>query len=231
MSENNTNSNIKSLLLKIKAKFVLKKLFNNLDKSKIFDIIRYNKVIQAKFTNDINHYRKEYLKTEIEIKVKLFLYENSKFINLSSKKYLHIYNKDGERKKNYLHKSQNQSVFKIIIDPEISSFSGLFANCINIEKIDFIKFNRTEIKNMNNMFHGCSSLKEINLNNFITRIVKDMSHMFHGCSSLKEINLSNFDTKSVTDMSHMFHGCFLLKKINLNNFDTKEVVDMNHISS
>ena len=212
MSENNTNSNIKSLLLKIKAKFVLKKLFNNLDKSKIFDIIRYNKVIQAKFTNDINHYRKEYLKTVIEIKVKLFLYENSKFINLSSKKYLHIYNKDGERKKNYLHKSQNQSVFKIIIDPEISSFSGLFANCINIEKIDFIKFNRTEIKNMNNMFHGCSSLKEINLNNFITKSVKDMSHMFHGCSSLKKINLSNFDTKSVTDMSHMFHGCFLLKK-------------------
>ena len=79
-----------------------------MNKSKIFELIRYNKAIQAKFTNNINHYRKENLKIEIEIKVKLFLYENSKFINLSSKKYLHIYNKDGERKKNYLHKSQNQ---------------------------------------------------------------------------------------------------------------------------
>ena len=51
-----------------------------MDKSKIFDRIRYNKVIQAKFTNDINHYRKEYLKTEIEIKVKLFY---TKIVNLS----------------------------------------------------------------------------------------------------------------------------------------------------
>ncbi len=99
MSENNTNSNLKSILLKIKPKFLLKKLFNKLYKSKIFDIIRYNKVIQAKFTNDINHYRKEYLKIEIEIKVKIYLYQNRKFINLSSKKYLHIYNKDGEKKK------------------------------------------------------------------------------------------------------------------------------------
>ena len=119
------------------------------------------------------------IEKKIEIKVKLFLYENSKFINLSSKKYIHIYNKNGEIQKNYLYNSQNQSVLKIIIDPEISSFSGLFANCINIEKIDFIKFDRTEIKNMNNMFHGCSSLKKINLNNFITKSVTDMSHMLH----------------------------------------------------
>ena len=85
------------------------------------------------------------------------------------------------------------------------------------KKINFIKFNRTDIKDMKKMFCGCSSLEELNIFNFKTNDVTD-SQKFQGCSLIKEINLSNFNTNNVKDMSQMFEMCSSLKELNLSNF-------------
>ena len=44
---------------------------------------------------------------------------------------------------------------KIIIDEQITSFKKLFYECVCIEMINFIKFNRKDINNMKLMFFGC----------------------------------------------------------------------------
>ena len=67
------------------------------------------------------------------------------FINQFEKEsYYHIYINDNkeELKRNYLVRNDKAKKIKVILDGEIKSFSKLFKNCVDIQKITFIKFNR-----------------------------------------------------------------------------------------
>ena len=202
----------------LKSKYILQKIFLNLQKRNTLEIIRYNKKIKHKLNITINDYKK------IEIEIIPVKNSSGKFININKgdEKYFHIYfdnDKNEEIKRNYLNGKEKVTKINIIIDYEVKSFYRLFFKCSIIEIITFKNFHRNNITNMDSMFLDCSSLKEIYLFNFNTNNVTNMSAMFDQCSSLKELNLYKFSTKNVTNMSYMFHKCSSLKKLNISNFD------------
>ena len=218
-------------LKKLRSNFILKKVFNNMKKIKILEILNYNKELQKRLNLNINDY-KEYIElySNIELELKCVKNKYNKFINISDKdkEYFHIYigNSKEEIKRNHLEKNEKNKTIKIIIDYPIKSFKKLFYNCKCISSIFFKKFYRINKSNMSYMFYGCSSLKELNLTNFNSNKITEMSYMFSGCSSLEELNLSNFNTDKVKNMSYMFSGCSSLKELNLSNFNTNNVTNM-----
>ena len=231
---NNDKIESKDIFKHLKSNYILKKLFKNLSKMKLLDIIKYNKNMKHRLNISIKNY-KEYseIYSSIEIEIRIVNNEYGKFININTdnEKYYHIYfnnNKEEEIKRNYINKYENIKIkiINIIIDYQVISFKDLFSFCECIEAIYFKKFYRNNINNMFAMFYVCSSLKELNLNNFKTDNVIDMSLMFGECTSLNKLNLNNFKTDKVTNMRGMFCNCPSLKDLNLNNFNTKNVNDM-----
>ena len=195
MDKTNNNSSENNILLKVRNKFILKKIFDNLKLKLLLQLIIYNKEIQSKANIDINDYI-DYAKIVIEIIPK----ENQfgKFINFfnDNSKYYHIYlnnNKKGVELQK-IKKEDKISKIKIKIDNQIKSLYKLFHNCKCIKAINFLKFNIEDIEDMNYMFCGCESLEKINFYNICTNNVKDMSYMFDGCLLLKDINFSRFNT-------------------------------------
>ena len=159
-----STSNIdKKLLINIKSNFILKQVFKNLKENKMLKVIKYNKSIQNKLSIEIKDF-KGFKNIILEIIPKIIEDKNI-FINISeyNKSYYHIYINDSkeENRKNYFTKDEKVEKIKIIIEPEINSFSWLFSGCRCIEKINFIKFNRTNIEGMIRIFYECSSLKEL----------------------------------------------------------------------
>ena len=223
MAELNNSITKSNMLVKIRSKYIVIKVFDNLKKNRLLKLIHYNKKYQKLMDKKIIDYKNEFSKIEIEIIPKENTY--GKFIDISNKNiqsnFLIYFNDNKEEiKRKKISKEDNVTKIKIIINHKIKSLSELFFNCKCIKKINFIKFNKDDIKNMSCMFSCCSSLEEINLSNFNTNNVNDMSCMFGFCSSLKEINLSNFNTNNVNDMSWMFSECSSLKELNLSNFIT-----------
>ena len=203
--EEKKNSELKgNSFKKIRNKYILKIIFGNIQESKLFRIVNYNKNIQKRLDKNLKDYIKYYKKIILEI-IPINKNDKNTFINYKEKQeqYFHIYFNDEKEEKyrNYFNKDENVTKIKIIIDGHIRSFYGLFYDCVCIEKINFTKFNRKDIINMSNMFYECSSLKELKLNNFNTNNVKNMRSMFSGCSSLKELNLNSFNTNNITNMS------------------------------
>ena len=149
----------------IKSKFILKKIFNNLNKKNLLKIIKYNKNIKKRLDININEY-KEYSEkfSSIEIEIKPLNNKFGKFININhqNKNYFHIYfnNNMKEIERNYINKDEEIKIIKVIIGYQIESFEGLFESCNCIESINFKIFNRNNINNMSYMFRRCSSLKE-----------------------------------------------------------------------
>ena len=211
-------------LLSIKSNYILKKIFNDLKFERHLKIIRHNKKLQKKLDKSINDY-KDY--NEIIFKIIPAKDKYGKFININEndKKYCHAYLDYSFEEKKVYNLLENDKVSKIIItiDFPFLSFNSLFKDCKCIEKINFIKFNRSDIENMSSLFQGCSSLQELDFSNFNTSGVCNMSCMFADCSSLKELDLSNFDTMAVEDMSCMFYGCSSLIELNISNFQTNFV--------
>ena len=207
----------KANIKKIKAKYILKHIFDLLPRNKCLNIIKYNKSIQNKLDININDY-KEYTQIEIEVfpTQKERSENNNYFINILKKKdksYYHIYFDDNrtEINKCYLTKKDKVQKIKLIIDCEVKSLKGLFKDCDCIQKINIIKCNRKDIKDMSQLFLGCVSLEELNLSNLNTHNVTDMSEMISGCVSLEELNLSNFNTNNVINMSNMFARSYSLR--------------------
>ena len=189
---NNTNMNLNNNLQNVRSIYILKKIFNIIQKNKQLGIIRYNKKLQKRFNLNFNDY-KEYseLYSYIEVETKPTINENGTFINISEseKEYYHIYfdDKIEEIKRNYLIEEDKVNKIKIKIDYQVKSFNGLFKECKCIESMYFSKFYRINITDMSDMFSNCSSLKELKFYSFNTINVADMSNMFEGCSSLKEL--------------------------------------------
>jgi len=220
--------------MKIRNKYLLKLIFDNINWNKKLEIIKYSKNIQKKIEIGINDYKKEYMKIEIEILQKKYSGKKEiKFINISNenKAYNHCYiyfnDNASEIKRNFYTGKDNISKIKIILDYNFKSFNKLFMGCEQIKIINFKKFKRNVIIDMNHMFANCTKLKEINFENFNTNNVNDLNNMFYYCASLKKLNLSNFNTNKVTNMSCMFNNCISLKKLDLQKFKTDNVTDMN----
>ena len=164
----------KNFLIMIRSKYILQKIMNNLSHNILLEIIRYNKNIKKKLNKDINDYKSEYFKIEIELIPSSYKYDfknkYNKYINLQKKNesYYHIYFNDNkeEIKENKIKYEDNITKIKIIIDYKAKSLFKMFKNCKCLKEINFIKFNRDDIKNMEHMFANCSSLEKINISKF-----------------------------------------------------------------
>ena len=220
-------------VFKIKSKYILKQIFDNLSTIKLLEIVRYNQQIKRKL--DIN--KKDYIKTFSKIIIEIEPKENvfATFINIKDKddSYFHIYFNDNkeEVQRTYIIQNEKISKIKIIIDYEIKSLAKLFKDCKCIKSINFVRFDFKNISNMSYMFYGCSSLEKLNISNFITNNVTSMKDMFSKCSSLKKLEISNFNTNKLINMSWMFFKCKTLTSLNLSNFNTDKVTNMSSLFS
>ena len=100
-------------ILLIKSKFILKKIFDSLYNKKSLKIINYNKQIQNFLNKDLNAYKYEFLKIEIEINIirkRTYRYNNC-FIAFKQEylPYYHIYFNDDIREigRNYFNEDDN----------------------------------------------------------------------------------------------------------------------------
>ena len=106
MKINKTN-----VLMKIKSKLILKKLFLNLKREKFLKIIRHNKEIQLKLDIDIEDY-KDYSPIELELISLRNIYHTCINIpDIEEKKYFHISQIDDYEVK----KNEDETKIKIII--------------------------------------------------------------------------------------------------------------------
>ena len=174
----------KNYFLKLKCKYILQKIFGNIQKTKLLEVIRYNKNIETRLELNYKNIIEQYSKIKIEIIPHLS--KVGEFINFEEGKeeFYHIYLNDAkkETKSNCIERNNRTKKIKIIIDYQVNSFNKLFNDCEPILSINFKCFHRININNMLCMFCGCSSLEKLNISNFNTNNVTDMGSMFFGCS-------------------------------------------------
>ena len=107
------------LLMNVKSKYILKKIFDNIKQNRILKIIQYNKELQNKLNIILYDYKNEYHKIIIELIPKEFTF--GKFINIIKKSYkdfCHIYFNDNKKeiKINYINENDKASKIKIILE-------------------------------------------------------------------------------------------------------------------
>ena len=140
MNKKKNNPSKVNFYTKVKSKYILKQIFDYLNKSKILEIIRYNKNLRKEL--DINN--EDYKRESWKIEIQLILTEGArgKFINIrkSHESYFKIYfnNNSQERKEKKVYKKDKVGRIKIIIDHQNNAFYGLFKDCKCIKKIKFI---------------------------------------------------------------------------------------------
>ena len=227
MADTSNNFNQNNSLKKIRSKYILIKIFDNLKENRLLKLVNYNINYQKLMKIKLKDYKNEFSKIEIEIIPKENTY--GKFINTRAN--IHIYFDDNkeEIKRKKIIMGENVAKIKIIVENKIKSLSGFFSNCTCIKNIKFIKFNINDISDMSYMFKDCSSIEEINLSHFNTNNVTNMRCIFSDCPLLKELNLSNFNTNNVTDMSYMFKNCSSIEVLDLSNFNTNNVTNMSRM--
>ena len=179
----------------LKSVYVLKMILNYLTKPKSFKFIKINKKIQKRLNICINDY-KEYYEIYTPIELEIIPNKGCDFLNITKEaegSYFHIYFDDNKKEivRYYLEKNETVNKIKIIIDPEIKSFCGLFYGS-GFDSIRFTKFYRKNIDDMSYMFSRCTHLKKIDFTNFNTDNVTDMTGKFYKCSSLKLERFNSF---------------------------------------
>ena len=211
--KNINKTQYKLLLNKIKSKYIIEKIFDNLKTRKFLQIIEYNKKISKRIDISLKDCLKKFwIDNQIEIELNIFenpKYDEDKknFINFEKEEepYIHIYlnNDKKETKRNYIKKDEALSTIKIILNLNFKQFEKLFRNCKIIKKIKFLKFKRNDITNMSGMFSGCE-LIDLDLSNFNTDNVTNMEEMFSWCTNLTYLDLSKFNTKNVINFNKLF---------------------------
>ena len=93
------------------------------------------------------------------------------------------------------------------------------------KKIEGINKSKTDRNySMKGMFKGCNELESLNLLNMDTSNVTDMSELFKGCYKLKEIQgINKFNTSKVWNIRKIFEDCEELEILDLSNFNTSNV--------
>ena len=219
-------------MLKIRSKYIMQRIFGNINEKKYLQLIKYNKSLQDKLNKSIKNYI-EYNQIEIllipvsETKLNYIILSET----ITNKPYTHFYLNGSKNELLSYFDFKEINEIKVVIDYQMKSFKGLFKNYKNIKEINIIKCNRKDIIDMSEMFYGCTNLNKLNITKLKTDKVTDMSYMFSGCSALEEINVLNFNTSNVTNMQNMFEKCTEVKQLNLYNFNTSNVIYMNDMFS
>ena len=117
---------------KIKSRYILSKIYDNMTKKKKLEIVKYNKKIQSRINLSVKDY-KEYSETftpiEIEIIPAKGKYGEFIKVNKNDKLFYHIYfndNKEEIKNKYSIKKKDKVTKIKIIIDYQVKSFQKLF---------------------------------------------------------------------------------------------------------
>ena len=141
-----------NILKNLKSNFIFRKIYDNINKKNLLEIIKYNKKLQTRLNITFNDY-KEYSENYSSIVVEIKPAKNSyfgKFINIrENEEYYHIFFNDNNNEIKYTYSISEEdkiTKIKIIIDYQIKSFQYLFLGCDGIESITFKKFCRTNIK-------------------------------------------------------------------------------------
>ena len=129
------------MMTKIKSKYILKKIFENISQKKYLQTIKFNKKLRNKLEINLKDY-KIYNQIEIELKATDSIICRNKVINIDNKdkSYFHIYINDKKRanKENIITKRTPISKIIIKIDFQIKSLKRLFKNCNYINKNKFL---------------------------------------------------------------------------------------------
>lgn len=96
---------------------------------------------------------------------------------------------------------------------------------INIDPIDFSRFNTSKVKNMEGMFSG-SFLPSLNIKNFDTSNVENMEQMFNGLKNVRNLDLSGWNVKKVNNIQTIFTGSNQLQSLNLSGWQMDSVTSM-----
>lgn len=96
---------------------------------------------------------------------------------------------------------------------------------INIDPIDFSRFNTSKVKNMEGMFSG-SFLPSLNIKNFDTSNVENMEQMFNGLKNVRNLDLSGWNVKKVNNIQTIFTGSNQLQPLNLSGWQMDSVTSM-----
>ena len=119
---------------------------------------------------------------------------------------------------------QLQSVNLINADTSnVTNMNGLFDSCSLLTTVRTRGINTDSVTSMDSTFRNCSSLTTLDLSGFNTGSVTTMQKMFAGCTSLPAVDLSGFNTEKVSTMAAMFKDCRELTSLDLTGFDTADV--------
>ena len=111
----------------------------------------------------------------------------------------------------------------------VTDMNSLFVNCYKLKNLDVSSFDTGNVTNMHQMFDGCWNVESLDVGNFDTHNVKDMGYMFERCGSLDRIDISGFNTSNVTSMEGMFLYCESFETIDLSSLDTRNVTNMHQM--
>lgn len=127
-------------------------------------------------------------------------------------------------------------------DKGYTDMGYMFYACKSLKKIDFSKWNISNVTNTEYMFYMCSNLSEIAIpsgeNPWRVKGSRDdqsngngAKFMFGGCSSLLVLDLKNMNVEQVENMSGMFSGCSELTLLDLSGWNASNVRDMSGMFS
>ena len=114
---------------------------------------------------------------------------------------------------------------------EVTTMSGMFYNCFNLNAIDVSNFDTSKVTDMQYMFSQCVGLTSLNLSNFNTSNVTNMSYMIHNCANLTDLNVRSFDIRKVTNMENMFSYCGKLSRVDLSTLDFRSGINTSSMLS
>lgn len=110
-------------------------------------------------------------------------------------------------------------IFNDIDFGDTKKFTGMFLECMSLQKVEFNNCKAYKATDFNSMFNGCKVLKEVSLD--IDANCDDISFMFISCHSLESVNLWNiFKHNSKPKFTYFevsatktFEDCDSLKRI------------------
>ena len=115
-----------------------------------------------------------------------------------------------------LEKVQNITISNL---HSVISMSRCFANCSNLQSINFNNCNVSNITNLWYTFGNCQNLSSIDVSMFNVEKVTYFDGIFEDCSSLIEITgLENWRPVSGNGFLYMFANCTNLKNIDISNW-------------
>lgn len=107
---------------------------------------------------------------------------------------------------------------------QTEDFSRMFYGCMwELEELDLREIRTDSAVNFSEMFANCVNLTKLNISNFNTSLVKDMSGMFSNCMYLQQVDIDGWNTANVTNVSYMFYQCPAVENCDFTGLDFGKV--------